>query len=108
MGEAKRRRAHETLDGGPPSDEPIALTVEVFSPWREALGEDRLYWTAIREMMKRAHCRPTPICGACDYEFAVGETPPLMYSTRPFIPKADTCQFICGPNSLSALGRVSV
>jgi len=71
MGEAKRRRgeAHETLDGGPPSDDKIALVLEIFDPVREAmLGGDRVHWAAIREMLVRMRRRPTPICGGCDYE----------------------------------------
>jgi hypothetical protein len=97
MGEARRRRrAYDTLDGGPPSDEKIAIQLEVFSPLVEAWGEDRLYWSAIREMQVRIHRWPTPICGACDYEFSVGEFPPLLYCTRPFIAKAEEFQFIAG------------
>src|ERR1700722_18054873 len=99
MGEAKRRRgeAHKTLDGGEPSDAKVAFTLEIFSPLREAVqGDDRLYWSAIREMAVRSHRRPTPLCGACDYEFGFGEAPPLLFCTRPFIPKAETHVFVAG------------
>ena len=98
MGEARRRReAHETLDGGPPSDDKIAMTLEVFDPLREAVqSADRLRWSAIREMCARSHRRPTPICGGCDYEFALGEAPRLLFCTRPFIAKGEDFKFVAG------------
>lgn len=99
MGEARRRRrgAHETLDGGPPSDHRIALMLEIFDPVREVmLGGDPHYLAAICEMLVRMLRRPTPICGGCDYEFGVGEAPPLMFCTRPYIAKAEAYQLLSG------------
>jgi hypothetical protein len=40
MGEAKRRAAHDTLDGGPPSDDRIVLMLDVFDPMPAMLGLD--------------------------------------------------------------------
>jgi hypothetical protein len=62
MGEAKRR-ARET-----PSDDRIALQLEIFSPLGAMLDfSDNLHLKAVSEMHKRAHQWPTPICDACDY-----------------------------------------
>jgi hypothetical protein len=98
MGEAKRRRAYDTLDGGPPSDDRIVLEVEIFDPLQAmlALDDDALRRTAIRECAKRAYQRPTPICVACDYEFGCGEPPTALYCTRPMFPKGEAFTFVCG------------
>jgi hypothetical protein len=97
VGEAKRRRvAYDTLDGGPPSDDRIVVQLEAFAPLRGVVGDDRLYLKVMREAYARAHLRPTPICGACDYEFAFGECPPLLYCTRPFIAKGESHTVISG------------
>jgi hypothetical protein len=85
-----------TLDGGRPSNAKIALQIEVFPPLQAVLGGDELYLSAIGEMLGRLHRRPTPVCGACDYEFAPGEFPPLLFATRPFIPKVSNHAFIAG------------
>ena len=74
MGEAKRKHvaAGDTLDGGAPSDDRIILTVDVFDP----LGEvDPLRVVAMAKARQQAFQCPTPICGACEYEFDYGEPP---------------------------------
>ena len=97
MGEAKRRRPEPlTFDGGPSSPEAIAVQVEIFSPIVELFSGDRLYLTAIRESCQRSFQRPGMICGACDYEFSLGEAPPLLWCTRPFIEKGPRFLFIAG------------
>jgi hypothetical protein len=97
MGEAKRKRTHDTMDGGSPSDAKTAFQLEVFNPLEAMLGgDDRLRLAATREAYLRSQKRPTPVCGACDYEFGCGESPPLLYCTRPMFPKAENFQFICG------------
>jgi hypothetical protein len=40
MGEANRRRACDTLDGGEPSDDRIVLMVDVFDPMQALLAMD--------------------------------------------------------------------
>lgn len=85
-----------TLDGGPISQTPIALVLEVFTPLEACDSEDKLYWTTVAEMCKRLHKRPGPLCTTCDYEFKLGEIPPLLYCTRPFIPKSNDYTFISG------------
>jgi hypothetical protein len=72
------------------------MTLDFFSPFEAILSEDRLRWQAVREISIRSLRRPTPICGACDYEFALGEAPQLLYAIRPFMPKADSYQFVAG------------
>jgi hypothetical protein len=95
MGEAKRRR--NTLDGGPPSEERVALDVEVFEPLAElAAARDPLFLEAIAFAIERAHKRPTPIGAGCDYEFRFGEAPALLFCTRPFIPEGERFQSISG------------
>jgi hypothetical protein len=101
MGEARRRKPHATLDGGEPSDDRIALEVEIFSPLQEILygefhrnGAARL--AAIREAMAKSGRRPTPICTTCDYVFALGELPARIWLTRPFVPKAEPYTSISG------------
>jgi hypothetical protein len=96
MGEAKRREAYDTLDGGPPSDAPMVMSLDFFEPFDAILGQDRIRWQAVREAGIRSRRRPTPICGACDYEFALGEAGQLLYAVRPFMPKADSYQIIGG------------
>jgi hypothetical protein len=97
MGEAKRRKIHGTLDGGPPSDAKIAMVVDVFDPLEALLAmNDKPRLTTIRELAIRSYRHPTPICAACDHEFALGEPAPLAYCIRPFIPKADEHVIIAG------------
>jgi hypothetical protein len=101
MGDPRRRKPHATLDGGEPSDDRIVLEIEIFSPLQEILhgelhrnGAARL--AAIREAMAKSGRRPTPICTACDYVFALGEPPALIWLTRPFAPKAEPYTSISG------------
>jgi hypothetical protein len=97
MGERRRKKKYSTMDGGPPSDDPIVLLVETFSPLAAlASADDQVHLTAIRKAYERAHKTPTPVCAACDYEFAIGELPPLLYCTKPFIPKADSFMLLTG------------
>ena len=93
MGESKRRAAHDTLDGGPLSDDQIMLQVEAFDPMQPL---DALRGKAAREVLKRLFSSRTPICGACDYEFGYGERPLALYCTRPMFPKAEAFVFVCG------------
>ena len=94
MGEAKRRAAHDTLDGGVPSDDKIVLQLDVFDPWD--LLNDKLRHTTALEIIKKLERAPTPICGACDYEFRLREIPAALYCTRPMFPKADSFTFVGG------------
>jgi len=97
MGEANRRKAHDTLDGGPPSYDKIGLEIHIFSPGPEAIfSGDKHAVTALRKICLRMHRRPTPICAACDYEFDFGEWPPLAHFMRPAFPKADAYTIIAG------------
>jgi hypothetical protein len=97
VGEAKRREAYDTLDGGPRSGDRIALELCTFEPGPAiVMSADRSALAALRELCLRMHRRPTPICGACDYEFEFGELPPLIYFTRPAFPKADDYMAIMG------------
>ena len=93
MDEAKRRSSHDTLDGGPPSDERILLQVDLF----DAVDEiDRVRRVAMVEAHKAAHRRPTPICAACEYEFGYGEPPAALYCMRPVFPKGEAFTLIAG------------
>ena len=96
MGEAKRRRAYHTLDGGAPSDDRIMLLIDVFDVFDALRKTDLVRLSAIVEVHKRAHRRPAPLCSACDYEFGYGEAPAAMYCTRPMFPKGDAFTFIAG------------
>ena len=91
-GEAKRR-AQETLAGGAPSEDRIALQIEVFSPGDLS---DRVRLVAAREIIERLEQRLTPICGACEREFGYREMPAALYCTRPMFPKGEAFIFICG------------
>jgi len=97
MGESKRRKVHDTLDGGPLSGDRIALELCTFSPTPDALmSGDPHCLVTMRELFQRMHTRPTPLCSACDYEFEFGAWPPLAYFTRPAFPKADAYTFVSG------------
>jgi hypothetical protein len=93
VGEARRRKAYDTLDGGPPSDDKIVLQVEVFDPWDLS---DRLRHTAALEVIEKLERGPTPICGACEYEFGRREMPAALYCLRPMFPKAEAYTFVGG------------
>jgi hypothetical protein len=93
MGEANRRK-WDTLDGGPPSDDKIALQVEIFDP-RQA-SDDRLRRVTMAEPVKWAFQRPTPVCVACTYEFGFGERPTALFHTRPMFPKSKAFTLISG------------
>lgn len=60
MGEAKaKRRAHDTLDGGPPSDDRIVLMVDGFDPKQVLLAmDDAARLTALRECMREGIVAP--------------------------------------------------
>jgi hypothetical protein len=108
MGEAKRRKvltgaydarrqAYDTWDDGPPSDAKIALVIDIFDPLQAMFGDiDGPRITTIATAVEKHHQHPTPLCGACDYEFAFGEPPSLVYCVRPFIPKAPAHMIISG------------
>jgi|HubBroStandDraft_6_1064221.scaffolds.fasta_scaffold1000781_2 uncharacterized CHY-type Zn-finger protein len=108
MGEARRRRAADTLDGGPPSDEKIALQIDVFDPLQAICAcDDKIRLAAIRETASRAFRRPTPICGACDYEFGYGEPPAALFCLRPMFPKGEAFTFLSGVICRRCAGRPS-
>jgi hypothetical protein len=92
MDEAKRR-AHDTLDGGPPNDDRIALGLEIFDPWALDDAVRRAAALAVIEKLERG---PTLICSACEYEFGFKEMPAALYCTRPIFPKAEAYTFVCG------------
>jgi hypothetical protein len=95
MGEAKRK--HATLDGGPPSNGRIVLQIDIFDPLEAMLAmDDEIRLAALLECQKRAHQRPTAICGACDYEFSYGQPPALLFITRPVSPKSENHVGISG------------
>jgi hypothetical protein len=95
MGESKRRQTFKTLDGGPPSDEKILLDVEIFNPFN--MDYSNKYQRMSRtEVTKRIFQRPTPVCGACDYEFQYAERPPLIFCIKPFIPRGNDYQLVVG------------
>jgi len=97
VGEAKRREARDTLDGGPRSGDRIALELCTFTPGPEVvMSGDGTALATIREVCLRMHRHPTPMCSACDYEFELGELPPLLYFTRPAFPKAADFMTIMG------------
>ena len=96
MGEA-RRRAHDTLDGGPPSDDRIVLQLDIFHPLEAMLAmNDKVRLGAVIECKQYAHRRPTPICGTCDYEFRYGQPPALLFVTRPMFPKGESLACVSG------------
>ena len=98
MGEARRRRAAGTLDGGAPSDEKIALQIDVFDPLQAICAcDDKVRLAVIREAARRAFRRPTPICGGCDHEFGYGEPPAALFCLRPLFPKGEAFTFLSGP-----------
>lgn len=109
MGEAKRRRgpspfgkssggSGDTLDGGAPSDAKIALQIDVFDPLQAIFEcDDKIRLAAIRESATRAFRRPTPVCGACDYEFGYGEPPAALFCVRPMFPKGEAFTLLSGP-----------
>lgn len=97
MGELKRRAAHGTLDGGPPSDDRIVLQVDIFHPLEAMQAmNDKIRLGAVRACHERSHRRPTPICGACDYEFEYGQPPALLFVTRPMFPRGESLAGISG------------
>ena len=97
MGEAKRRSAG-TLDGGAPSDEKIALQIDVFDPLRALFEcDDKVRLAVIRESATRAFRRPTPVCGACDHQFSYGEPPAALFCLRPLFPKSEAFTVLSGP-----------
>jgi hypothetical protein len=97
MGEAKRRKPYDTLDGGPPSSDRIAFELRTFSPGPDLfLNGDKHVLAATREVYRAMRRRPTPICSACDYEFEFSEWPPLAYYMVPAFPKADNYTIIAG------------
>ena len=107
MGEARRRR-EATLDGGPPSDEKIVLQIDVFDPLQAICEfDDKVRLAAIRETASRAFRRPTPVCGACDYEFGYGEPPAALYCVRPLFPKGEDFTFLSGVICRRCAGRPS-
>lgn len=86
---------HFTLDGGPKSDEPIVLEIYCFSVSSLDVNND-LHLTALEAAFRRAYQVPTPLCGACNYEFEVGEVPAMLYYTKPFIQKGRQFATIMG------------
>jgi hypothetical protein len=88
------KASHDTLDGGPPSNGRIVLQIDIFDPL-EAM-DDEIRLGALVECQKRAHQRPTAICGACDYEFGYGQPPALLFITRPVFPKSENHVGISG------------
>ena len=97
MGEAKTRKKHNTLDGGPITRDKIALELHTFSLGPDVIANGgRHALAAMREVYLWVHRRPPPVCGACDYEFKFGERPPLAYYTRPAFPKANGYTSIVG------------
>jgi hypothetical protein len=96
MVDASGREAHAALEEGPPSGDRIALQMEIFSALQEFSGGDPVYREAIRLAFARSHRRPAPICGACDYEFDLGEAPELLYVVRPFEAYRLITGSICG------------
>jgi hypothetical protein len=58
MGESKRRKVHDTLDGGPLSGDRIALELCTFSPTPDALmSGDPHCLVTMRELFQRMHTR---------------------------------------------------
>ena len=90
MGEAKRRKSGQSI-----AMEPVNH-IDVFDPRALKDGADVVRRETVIESIKRSRMRPTPICGACDYEFTFGELPALLYAVRPFIDPGRAFQFVSG------------
>jgi hypothetical protein len=91
------KASHDTLDGGPPSNGRIVLQIDIFDPLEAMLAmDDEIRLAALLECEKRTYQRPTPICGACDYEFGYGQPPTLLFITRPVFPKSENYVGISG------------
>lgn len=93
MGESKRKRGRSV------PLEPFT-EIEVFSPFDPKNQDDPVRWAALTAGYRRSFQRPTPVCGACDFEFPIGLAPALMYVLRPLFPpqRAVTLLsgFLCG------------
>jgi hypothetical protein len=103
MGEAKRRRTYNTLDGGPPDDTPTAFRLRTIEPGNPELGltslfdaMDKARVRLLPDLLDRFTRPPPMLCGACDHEFTPGLQPALLYWTEPMFPKADAFQSITG------------
>jgi hypothetical protein len=63
--------------------DPSLLQLEIFSVLQEFAGGDPVHREAIRAAFVRSQRLPASICGACDYEFDLGEAPELLYIAKP-------------------------
>ena len=99
MTEAKAKRSrHKTIDGGPPSQDQVAIQIEIFDP-RQALVEDAdddLRMTAVAEAAKRVRRSPAPLCATCDTEFSHGEWPAALYCLRALTLKSQNVSTLGG------------
>ncbi len=61
-------------------------SLEVFPAIAALFDVDPLRFQVVVGIFDRGRRRPAPICTTCDYEFVVGEAPPLVWALRPELP----------------------
>lgn len=107
-GEAKaKRRSHDTLDGGAPGNDKIVLLVDIFDPLDVFKDDNGVRFISMSEAFNRSCQHPTPVCGACEYEFGYGKPPAALFCTRPMFPR-DEAFLVYLRRDLSAARKPSI
>ncbi len=96
MGDRHQHARASAPEGGSPSGAPRVYSLDIFPAIAALVDLDPVRLHVVGGMFDRSHRRPAPICTTCEYEFSVGEAPPLVWALRPEFQAEPVSEVIAG------------